>query len=293
LEYSKEVLLRHGGHPAAGGFSLAAENLGAFRQRLIEFANQSLSPQHLKPLVSLDGQTALSEITWDLYHQIDSLHPWGMANPEPIFWSPNLRVLEQRLMGAEDQHARLTFCPVETNQSFRAVFWHGARYIPLPSPVDVAFRIKQNTWKGETNLQLEVMGVRAGDATMSVSPVKKSPVKKPSVKPPPVQPPKVQAPGKSRKTQFTHNDRLYDCSWSWIGAGDLGSGNSGSQDLGSGNLAPTWELRIRNDRQEVLAVPEGSTQGLLGRDRASAQVIEINNPKFAVLIEQARRSLGL
>jgi single-stranded-DNA-specific exonuclease len=252
LEYSKEVLLRHGGHPAAGGFSLAAENLEAFRQRLIEFANQSLSPQHLKPLVSLDGQTALSEITWELYHQIDSLHPWGMANPEPIFWSPNLRVLEQSLIGAERQHVRLTLCPVGTNQSFQAVFWHGARYVPLPSPVDVAFRLKQNTWKGETNLQLEVMGVRAGE-------------------------------GKSRKARFTHNDRLYDCSWSWIGSGDSGAGN----------LTPTWELRIRNDRQEVLAVPEGSTQGLLGRDRASAQVVETNNPKFSVLIERAKRSLGL
>jgi len=279
LEYSKDLLDRHGGHPAAGGFSLSAENLGAFRQRLIEFANQSLSPQHLKPLVNLDGEAALSEITWDLFHQIDSLHPWGIANPEPIFWSRNLRVMEQTLMGAERQHLRLTLCPVGKNQSFQAIFWHAARYVPLPSPVDVAFRLKQNTWKGETNLQLEVMGVRAGESTvMPVPPVQQPPVKQPPVQKPKLQAPRLKepnapaSPGKACKAQFTHNDRLYDCSWSWV--------------------PPTWELRIRNDRQEVLAIPEGASQGLLGRDRPSARVVDIDHPKFAVLIELAKRSLG-
>ena len=280
LEYCKDLLDRHGGHPAAGGFSLAAENLGAFRQRLIEFANQSLNSHHLKPLVNLDGETALSEITWDLYHQIDSLHPWGIANPEPIFWSRNLRVLEQTLMGAEHQHVRLTLCPVGKNQSFKAVFWNAARYFPLSSPVDVAFRLKQNTWKGKSNLQLDVMGVRAGEPTAASLP-------RSSVTP---------SPAKSRKAQFTHNDRLYECSWSWIGsrAGNSGAGDLGSGNSGAGDLTPTsgWELRIRNDRQEVLAVPEGATQGLLGRDRSSAKIVEINHPKFAPLIERAKRSLG-
>lgn len=259
LEYSKELLDRHGGHRAAGGFSLGAEKVQAFRQRLIEFANRSLEAQHIKPLIHLDGEASLTEMTWDLYHQIDSLHPWGIENPEPVFVSRNLQVLDQTTMGAECQHLRLTLCPggnssrispkapsgVQT--SFKALFWHGARYLPLPSPLDVAFRLKQNTWKGETSLQLEVLGLRPS---------------------PPTSP-----PADPRKAQFTHNDRFYDCSWSWNHT--------------------YWELRIRNDRQQILAVPEGATQGLLGPDRTSAKVVEINDPKFAVLIQQARRSLGL
>ncbi|MGA1410719.1 MAG: single-stranded-DNA-specific exonuclease RecJ [Prochlorotrichaceae cyanobacterium] len=250
LEYCKDLLDRHGGHRAAGGFSVALDNLEAFRQRLIEFANQSLSPQHLKPLVKLDGEANLTDITWDLYHQIDSLHPWGIENPEPVFWSRNLRVLEQTPIGADRQHVRLSLCPVDGNQSFKALFWNAARYLPLPSLVDVAFHLKQNTWKGETSLQLDVVGVRpSSDAAAS---------------------PPTQSP---RKAHFSHNDRGYDCSYTWSGT--------------------AWELRIRNDRQQVLAVPEGSNQGLLGQDRISARTVDITEAKFAPLIALAQQALGL
>ncbi|MCC5616572.1 DHHA1 domain-containing protein, partial [Nostoc sp. CHAB 5836] len=54
LEYCHDLLGKFGGHKAAGGFSLPAENLQMVRSRLIEFANQCLEPHHLKPLLKID-----------------------------------------------------------------------------------------------------------------------------------------------------------------------------------------------------------------------------------------------
>ena len=248
LEYSKSVLERHGGHRAAGGFSLQSDRWDTFRQFLIEFANQSLEPQHLKPLVNLDGETPLTEITWDLYQQIDSLHPWGIDNPEPVFWSRNLHILEQSLMGAEKQHLRLLLSPSRSTGGFKAVFWQGGRYFPLPSPLDVAFRLRQNTWKGETSLQLEVAGVRESGANLPASP-----------------------PIPQGSAQFIHRDRSYSCAWSQTPQG--------------------WELRIRNDRQQVLAIPQGADYGLLGSDRASSKSVNIHKAPFAELITLAQQAL--
>lgn len=47
------------------------------------------------------------------------------------------------------------------------------------------------------------------------------------------------------------------------------------------------ELRIRNGQGQVLAVQEGQTVGLLGTDRASARSVNVQEPFFYDLIQQA------
>ena len=262
LEHCKDLLDRHGGHRAAGGFSLHCDRWDDFQHRLAEFANRSLHPQHLKPLVKLDGEASLANLTWDLYQQIDSLHPWGIENPEPIFWSRQLRVLEQSPIGVEQQHLKLVLSPLGDPRSFKALFWQGGRFFPLSSPVDVAFRLRQNTWQGSTNLELEVVGVRSSEAGDFRELDQPQPI-----------PPAIATPPETQgNAHFTHNDRLYHCAWAWTNN--------------------TWELRIRNDRSQVLAVPLGATEGLLGNDRASAKKVDIREPKFAILMELAHQTLG-
>ena len=81
---------KYGGHKAAGGFSFPAQNLEKFRSRLSEFANQCLEINHLKPLVTIDAEAEFKELNFDLYHQIDLLHPCGIENKAPIFWTQNV-----------------------------------------------------------------------------------------------------------------------------------------------------------------------------------------------------------
>jgi single-stranded-DNA-specific exonuclease len=163
LEFAKDLLLKHGGHRAAGGFSLMAENLAAFRQRLSDFAHTCLEPQHLKPLVTIDAKLALSDITLDLYHQMDALHPCGMGNPDPVFWTPQVRLLDQKRVGKN--HLRLSVAPDALNadqprRCLSAIAWNWGDYHPLPEWVDLAYRLRTNEWQGEVELQLEILGVR-------------------------------------------------------------------------------------------------------------------------------------
>jgi single-stranded-DNA-specific exonuclease len=38
--------------------------------------------------------------------------------------------------------------------------WSWGDYFPLPSPLDIAYRLESNTYRGETTLQLNLEGVR-------------------------------------------------------------------------------------------------------------------------------------
>ncbi|MBN3957571.1 DHH family phosphoesterase [Nostoc sp. NMS8] len=160
LEYCHDLLGKFGGHKAAGGFSLPAENLQMMRSRLIEFANQCLEPRHLKPLLKIDAEVNLNQINQQLYQQLNALHPCGMDNPDPVFWTPNVQVVEQKIVGKG--HIKLTIAQTIDNQEYqiKAIAWRWGDYFRLPSRVDIAYKLRENYFNGNTTIELELIGVR-------------------------------------------------------------------------------------------------------------------------------------
>ncbi|MDF5734669.1 MULTISPECIES: single-stranded-DNA-specific exonuclease RecJ [unclassified Nostoc] len=189
LEYCHDLLGKFGGHKAAGGFSLPAENLQMLRSRLIEFANQCLEPQHLKPLLKIDAEVNLNHINQQLYQQLNTLHPCGMDNPDPIFWTPNVQVVEQKIVGKG--HIKLTIAQTVDNQQYKikAIAWRWGDYFQLPPRVDVAYKLRENYFNGNTTIELELIGVRL-----------------------PIQPQQFFAsPPIPSSTTFEYNQRHYTC----------------------------------------------------------------------------------
>jgi single-stranded-DNA-specific exonuclease len=184
LEFCKDYLGKFGGHKAAGGFSLPAEHLEAFRKSLSEFAHGCLQPEHLKPLVSIDAQADFTHLTSQLYQQLDAFHPCGIGNPDPIFWTPNVQVVEQKIIGKG--HLKLTFSQDNQPIKMTALAWRWGEYFPLPSRVDIAYKLRENTWNGNTAIELELVGIRLSSAPPSVT----------------------------KKAEFYHNERRYTCSLS-------------------------------------------------------------------------------
>jgi single-stranded-DNA-specific exonuclease len=257
LQFCADLLTKFGGHKAAGGFSMPADNLDKFRRKLSVFANQCLQPEHLKPLVAVDVQADFTEINFDLYRQIDALEPCGIENKAPVFWTPNVCITEQKIVG-KGGHLKLTVTqPGKMPVSLRAIAWRWGEYFPLPRVVDLAYRLRENTFNGKTSVELELVGVRLPVSLANPLPLTVSQ---------PVSQPVLQA-------EFDWNDRPYSCSLSR-----------------SGNIK---ELRIRNSQGQVLAVQQGQKTGLLGNSRDSAREVDVSQPFFYNLIIEAKKSLGI
>ncbi|MBF2029300.1 MAG: single-stranded-DNA-specific exonuclease RecJ, partial [Oscillatoriales cyanobacterium C42_A2020_001] len=162
LEFCKDLLEKHGGHRAAGGFSFKTENLEALRSRLRIFAHQCLELEHLKPLVRIDAQAPLECVDFALYSEMEALQPCGIENPEPVFWSSHVQVHEQRLFGKG--HLKLTVSQDSGNgtspRKLQAIAWRWGSYYPLPTFLDIAYRLRRSDWNGEVSLELELVGVR-------------------------------------------------------------------------------------------------------------------------------------
>ncbi|MGL5083021.1 MAG: single-stranded-DNA-specific exonuclease RecJ [Microcoleaceae cyanobacterium] len=254
LQFCQDLLGKFGGHQAAGGFSMPAENLEQFQSRLWEFAHQCLDPHHLKPLITIDAQVNLSEIDWNLYQQINQFQPCGIQNKPPIFWTANARVVRQRLIGKG--HIKLTLSlespateSLTVLPTLEAIAWRWGDYFPLPSMLDIAYQLRENTWNDRTTVELDLLGARLPQPALL-----------PSTPP-------------CGLKKFYYGDRQYCCSLVQVDS--------------------FQELRIQNSQGQVLAIPVGHQMGALGSSRGEAKTIDLSQPFFSCLIQAACQALEI
>jgi single-stranded-DNA-specific exonuclease len=259
LEFCRDLLGKFGGHKAAGGFSLSAENLEALRSRLIQFANSCLQPEHLKPLLQIDTQANLDRLNLQLYQQLDILHPCGIENPEPVFWTANVKVIDQQIIGKG--HIKLTVVQEKDLsvgahsraplQQMKAIAWRWREYFPLPPRIDIAYRLRENTWNGNTNIELELIGVRLPNQPQILFPLRRT----------------------ATTIPFEYKQRRYTC-------GVFPTNNS-------------LELRIKNTEGRVLAIEAGNLMGLLGSSRKDATQVDLFQPHYYNLVQAAIQALEM
>jgi single-stranded-DNA-specific exonuclease len=160
LEFCHDLFIKYGGHPAAGGFSLLSEHVPALREQLRIFAHKCLEPKHLRTPVPIDALAKLSDLDAYTYQQIESIQPCGMGNPEPVFWSSNVQVVEQRAIGKDESHLKLMVASADLPQGIKGVGWRWAEYLPLPDRLDIAYKLRENKWNGRVNIEIELVSAR-------------------------------------------------------------------------------------------------------------------------------------
>jgi single-stranded-DNA-specific exonuclease len=260
LEFGKDLLLKHGGHPAAGGFSMEGANLLEFKQRLRTFAHQSLEPEHLRPLVKIDVIAQLTDINPHTYQQIDAIQPCGMGNPEPVFWSENVRVKEQRKIGQEGNHLKVMMTSPDWPEGIKGVAWRWGEYFPLPDRLDIAYKLRENTWRGNTTIEMELVSTRL-PASSTDTPAAASNVPLTNLS-------TTQLP--HSVTDFSFKNRSYQCSLS--AAGQI--------------------LEIVNVDGQTLTVTKGQKMGLLRMADRSEKQVDVTEPYFYQLIKAAMQNLS-
>lgn len=162
LDQCSDLLIRHGGHAQAAGFSIVNENLGALKKRLTKIAVSEIAHLDLRPLIKVDAQIRMSEITMNLAEKFQLLEPTGVDNPPPLLMMERLRVVDARTVGKDGEHLKLRLAdgPIGIDA---IAFRQGERLNRLPLLVDVAFHLEINEWNGRRTIQLNIVDIRPGE----------------------------------------------------------------------------------------------------------------------------------
>lgn len=159
LDECADLLIRHGGHAAAAGFTVANENLPALKDRLRQIAARELTGLDLRQTLRADAEVSFSDLTPDLLKKLDTLEPTGYGNPGAVFVARNLRVISKRAVGADAKHLKLALS--DGHLTFDAIaFRLGEQAASLPERVDALFTFESNEYNGQTRLQLNVKDLK-------------------------------------------------------------------------------------------------------------------------------------
>ena len=160
------LLDKFGGHEMAAGLTLQEAAFPEFQRNFCAVARALLNDEQLQPRLRLDAELRLDELDAEFLGCHETLQPFGMGNPQPVFLARRVvptaepRVLKEKHLsfslrqlgpGPRDRYA----------PSQRAIFFNGATPDLPPPPWDMAFQVESNEYRGETELQVQVQALRA------------------------------------------------------------------------------------------------------------------------------------
>ena len=163
LSSCEDLLVRYGGHSAAAGFTVDNDRLPELEARLLAYAEQHLPDDLLSPALDIDAQLPLGALSWELMEQLNTLEPFGQANPQPVLTSSRVRVAGAWPRGAEGQHLKLRLDDGMGGPTYEAIAFrlgHLAEHFARPRYIDIAYVLEANEWNGSRTLQLNVKDFR-------------------------------------------------------------------------------------------------------------------------------------
>jgi single-stranded-DNA-specific exonuclease len=153
LDAASAELLRHGGHRAAAGLTIARGRVDAFREAFVAHAAAVLAPDDLVPVERVDAVVPGDALHAGLAEELERLAPFGIGNPAPALLVPSALLDDPRPMG-EGRH--VAFGLAAGGARSRCVsFGRGSSLPAAPGePVDAVVRLELNRYNGAVEPRL-------------------------------------------------------------------------------------------------------------------------------------------
>lgn len=160
IDACREFLVRGGGHAMAAGISIEEDRIDAFREAFNAVAKRVLNGSDRTPVLELDAEIELKDLTPGFLQAYMLLEPFGQKNPEPLLLC---RHVMPRLPGRvmKEKHLRLMLDQFGAQMDAR---WFNAPIGNLPpAPWDVAGRLQRSFYRGEERWALVIEAARSAE----------------------------------------------------------------------------------------------------------------------------------
>ncbi|HUS90812.1 MAG TPA: single-stranded-DNA-specific exonuclease RecJ [Phycisphaerae bacterium] len=161
LAACSEHLVSFGGHAMAGGIRIERDRIEAFAEAMGAYARQNLRAEDLTACLNLDAEATLASLSYATASHVARMAPFGQGNPEPVVAVRSCQVVgPPRRMGRGGGTASVVLA--QNGAKLRAVgFGMGdlADHLVGIHTVDVAAVPRLNTFRGATNVELELKDV--------------------------------------------------------------------------------------------------------------------------------------
>jgi single-stranded-DNA-specific exonuclease len=161
LKKCESSVIQFGGHKYAAGLTVELDKVDEFRQAFYQVANETLPRELLTPVLNIDADIDIAELTPKFVRVLSQFAPFGPDNMRPIFSARNVELSGQpRIVGKN----HLRFKVKKNSRTIDAVgFSLGDlfdRTIQGRAGLDLAFSLDENDFEGEVMPQLKVRDIK-------------------------------------------------------------------------------------------------------------------------------------
>ena len=164
IESCRDLLENFGGHTYAAGLSMKMENVEAFTRRFEAYVAENILKEQMTPVIDIDAEINFQEITPKFFRILKQFNPFGPDNNKPVFCTR--RVFDygtSRLVGRDQEHLKLELVDSHSENIMNGIaFGLGEhnRHVKSFNPFDICFSIEENTFNGNTSIQLLVKDIK-------------------------------------------------------------------------------------------------------------------------------------
>ena len=162
LKENEMLFERFGGHAAACGFTMKAENLQLLRENLNRSMKELLAeqPDLLAEKIEADLNLSAPDVCLELVQELDMLEPFGCDNPRPLV-KVRLRPGAARKMGSRGQYTKFVGTLEDGREIQCVIFKNASAYDELLqkcAQISIIGTLQSQSWNGRQYLQITVLG---------------------------------------------------------------------------------------------------------------------------------------
>ncbi len=161
LDSCKDLLERYGGHKMAAGATLPEENIPAFRIRFNEALKSQLEQEKLVPVVHVDVEARIPQLTPKFFGVLKRMEPFGPKNMRPVLYSKGLTLRQPpQNVGKGGAHLKLSVrADGVLMDAIGFGFGERAAELRTARSFSLAYTLTENTFRGQTTLQMNIKGI--------------------------------------------------------------------------------------------------------------------------------------
>jgi single-stranded-DNA-specific exonuclease len=157
LNSVRYLLSNFGGHKYAAGLTVPEANIAPLRQEMQKICDQMISENDLTPTLGIESEISLRQLDAKFLKWLKLFAPYGPQNMRPIFVTRNIEIVgDVAVLGSN----HLKFKVRNDGIVIDAIAYNFGKLKkelkPFGQRMDAAYVIEENTWNGQTTIQMKI-----------------------------------------------------------------------------------------------------------------------------------------
>ena len=157
-------LVRFGGHDLAAGFIVKAENLEEVKN-IFEASIENIKIEKEKKSLKIDAEYSIENIDEDIFETMESISPYGLENPHPLFIDRELSFENIKKFGVDERHFNGIIRKNGKNYHMVA-FDLGHKINEIEAKIqkfDIVYYPEKTLYRGEEIFQIRIKDIKIKD----------------------------------------------------------------------------------------------------------------------------------